>query len=328
LDEKMNAVKLSPLQNTERLREAASWLQRLRGVSESKQLIEEWIAWSADPANLTAFEKLSVVAQAAATEQFLALPSKLRSISLVDSAQLLGESQVTPPSRGARGDLTTPDSRGNAAKRSELQTGTTQRSVTMYVVDPGLAAVDAPTVRTPSKLSQAEVAALIERNYTGLRLLVSRRCRDPNVAADLLNEAVLTTWAKWQAGKIEHPEQIAGYVLQVTMNLLRNHRRAISGGPETRVDAAEVQSLASDTEPDNETIEREIELQIKNVIRGLTCQQDRAVLERFYLEEESKDVICKDLGLNELQFDKALHRARCRLRKLLEAGGLGRSDLL
>ena len=64
-------------------------------------------------------------------------------------------------------------------------------------------------------LSQAAVAALIEQNYVGLRLLVTRRCHDPNVAADLLNEAVVTTWTKWQAGKIERPEQIAGYVLQV-----------------------------------------------------------------------------------------------------------------
>src|SRR5262249_13415969 len=69
-------------------------------------------------------------------------------------------------------------------------------------------------------LSESEVGALIEKNYVGLRLLVARRCRDPHVAADLLNDAVCTTWAKWQAGKIQRPEQIAGYVLQVTMNLL------------------------------------------------------------------------------------------------------------
>src|SRR5262249_9411883 len=83
-------------------------------------------------------------------------------------------------------------------------------------------------------LSEADVAALIEKNYVGLRLLVARRCRDQHVGADLLNEAVCTTWAKWQAGKIERPEQIAGYVLQVTMNLLRNHRRAIGERPEKR----------------------------------------------------------------------------------------------
>ena len=39
-------------------------------------------------------------------------------------------------------------------------------------------------------LSAGNVAALIEKNYVGLRLLVSRRCHDPHVAADLLNDAV------------------------------------------------------------------------------------------------------------------------------------------
>jgi RNA polymerase sigma-70 factor, ECF subfamily len=162
----------------------------------------------------------------------------------------------------------------------------------------------------------------------GLRLLVSRRCRDPNVAADLLNEAVCTTWAKWQAGKIERPEQIAGYVLQVTMNLLKNHRRAIGERPDRRADGARLQELPSEDEPGDETIEREIASQVKNVIRGMSSQRDRAILVRFYLDEEDKEAICRDMGLSPLQFDKILHRARGRLRKLLESGGLGRSDLL
>jgi len=177
-------------------------------------------------------------------------------------------------------------------------------------------------------LSQAAVAALIEQNYVGLRLLVARRCRDPNVAADLLNEAVVTTWAKWQAGKIERPEQIAGYVLQVTMNLLRNHRRAIAERPERRADAAKLQELAIEGDPGDETIEREIAVQVKKVIRDLSSPRDRTILVRFYLDEEEKEAICRDMGLNPLQFDKILHRARGRLRKLLESGGLGRKDLL
>lgn len=177
-------------------------------------------------------------------------------------------------------------------------------------------------------LSQAAVAALIEQNYVGLRLLVARRCRDPQVAADLLNEAVVTTWTKWQAGKIERPEQIAGYVLQVTMNLLRNHRRAIGERADKRADAAKLQELAIEREPGDETIEREIAVRVKTVIRDLSSPRDRMILVRFYLDEEEKETICRDMGLSPLQFDKILHRARGRLRKLLEAGGLGRNELL
>ncbi|MBV8806084.1 MAG: sigma-70 family RNA polymerase sigma factor, partial [Sinobacteraceae bacterium] len=98
--------------------------------------------------------------------------------------------------------------------------------------------------------------------------------------------------------------------------------------PERRADAARLQELASDAEPSDETMEREIAAQVKNVIRGMSSQRDRAILVRFYLDEEDKEVICRDLGLSPLQFDKILHRARGRLRKLLESGGLGRTDLL
>lgn len=177
-------------------------------------------------------------------------------------------------------------------------------------------------------LSQREVAELIERNYVGLRLLVSRRCRDPQVAADLLNDAVCTTWSKWQAGKIARPEQIAGYVLQVTMNLLRNHRRTIAERPERRADASKLDELAGAREPGDDTIESQIANRVKSVIRGMSSERDRAILVRFYLDEEDKGHLCKDLGLSPLQFDKILHRARGRLRKLLESDGLGPSDLL
>jgi len=203
--------------------------------------------------------------------------------------------------------------------RSSAPTGTSQATPTPPQAARG---------RSAAPLSQSDVSTLIEQNYVGLRLLVARRCRDPQVAADLLNDAVCTTWAKWQAGKIERPEQIAGYVLQVTMNLLRNHRRAIAERPEKRADAAKLQELTSDGEPGDETIEREIAVQVKNVIRGMSSQRDRTILVRFYLDEEDKETICRDLGLSPLQFDKILHRARGRLRKLLESGGLGRSDLL
>ena len=54
--------------------------------------------------------------------------------------------------------------------------------------------------------------------------------------------------------------------------------------------------------------------------------RDREILVRLYLQEEEKDTICRDLGLEAEHFDKVLHRARGRLKELLEASGLQRSD--
>src|SRR5436305_11565017 len=84
-------------------------------------------------------------------------------------------------------ELTRPASAGMAALggRSPLTPGTSQAPP---------ASAHMGRARSVAPLSQAEVAALIEQNYVGLRLLVVRRCRDPQVAADLLNDAVCTTW--------------------------------------------------------------------------------------------------------------------------------------
>ena len=68
------------------------------------------------------------------------------------------------------------------------------------------------------EVNKSTIESLIQQNYAGLRLLLRRRTGDPEVAADLLNEAICITWEKWQEGKIERPEEIAGYIFQVALN--------------------------------------------------------------------------------------------------------------
>ena len=178
----------------------------------------------------------------------------------------------------------------------------------------------------PSALQKSEVESLIAREYFGLRLLIARRTGDQHVAADLLNDAVCTTWEKWLAGKIARPEQIAGYIFQVAMNLLRNRRRAMAERPEKRADAEALESLAADP-VSVQQVEDNLAARVKEIIRGMGSQRDRTILVRFYLNEEDKETICRDLKLTPMQFARVLHRARGRLRQLLESQGFKGSDL-
>jgi RNA polymerase sigma-70 factor (ECF subfamily) len=178
----------------------------------------------------------------------------------------------------------------------------------------------------PSALQRGEVESLIAREYLGLRLLIARRTGDQHVAADLLNDAVCTTWEKWLAGKIARPEQIAGYIFQVAMNLLRNRRRAMAERPEKRADAEVLESLAADP-VSVQQVEENLAARVKEIIRGMGSQRDRTILVRFYLNEEDKETICRDLKLTPMQFARVLHRARGRLRQLLESHGFKGSDL-
>jgi RNA polymerase sigma-70 factor (ECF subfamily) len=146
------------------------------------------------------------------------------------------------------------------------------------------------------------------------------------MAAELLNDAICTTWEKWQAGQIARPEQIVGYIFQVAMNHWRNRRRIIAERPEKRADAKVLEALPS-SEPSDDAIEVHIAAKVKDLIRSMNSRRDRAVLVRFYLDEEDSDTICQDLNLTPAQFVKVLHRARARLRQLVESSGLRGSDL-
>lgn len=59
-----------------RLHMAAEWLQRLSNESTHDKLIDEWINWSADPANPAAFERLNAIRQAAVSTHYRSLPDQ------------------------------------------------------------------------------------------------------------------------------------------------------------------------------------------------------------------------------------------------------------
>ena len=57
------------------------------------------------------------------------------------------------------------------------------------------------------------------------------------------------------------------------------------------------------------------------LVEGLPVARDRAVLRGFYLEDRDRDALCAELGIDEPHFRRVLHRARERLRALIEDAG-------
>jgi RNA polymerase sigma factor (sigma-70 family) len=177
-----------------------------------------------------------------------------------------------------------------------------------------------------AQLDKSQLEAIIAREYSGLRLLISRRAGDPNVGADLLNDALCITWEKWQAHQIERADCIAGYIFQVAMNLLRNHRRSAVERPEKRAATTVLDTLEHDAAGDRQ-IEDKLAARVKAALSEMGGARDREVLLRFYFHDEDGESICRDLNLTPQQLARVLHRARARLRKLLESEGVKKSDL-
>jgi len=167
----------------------------------------------------------------------------------------------------------------------------------------------------------------ILRNMAGLRAQLARVTGNIELASDLLQDAVVTALQKLQAGEISDPAHLDGYVYRVALNHFRNYRRK----DKTRLTNSEdIPDLTDETESRAVT---EVEADqwtrlVKEVLREMRLVRDRELLVRFYLQEESKEDLCRAFGLSELHFNRVIHRARDRFRELLRQRGLSKSEFL
>ncbi len=169
--------------------------------------------------------------------------------------------------------------------------------------------------------------AAVYRDYPGLRALILRRVRDPEVAADILQDAAVTTLEKLRSGEIAHPENLGGYLYRVALNHLRNHRRKDRSGLSS-ADALD-QLPASEKDADWEYVgERQWATAARRMLQEMPVTRDREVLIRLYLDDEDREQICRELQLSEEHFNRVIFRARNRFRELIEHRGFRKADLL
>ena len=167
----------------------------------------------------------------------------------------------------------------------------------------------------------------IKEHYTGLYNLLLRRIRDANITQEILQEAVATTIAHSRAGRISDPKRLGGYVYRVALNLYRNYRREYANRPGVHATDEEVDQLPAQRVTEEEAaMNGSIMRHVVAIIESLPTARDREIVKRYYLDEEEKEEICRSLQLTPLHFDRVIHRARQRMRALLEAKGLGKSD--
>jgi RNA polymerase sigma-70 factor (ECF subfamily) len=179
----------------------------------------------------------------------------------------------------------------------------------------------------PSALDSVEHLATVYRDYPGLRALIMRRVRDPHLAADILQDAAVTTLEKLKAGEISQPSAIGGYLYRVALNHLRNHRRKDRAAVSSSED---LESL-----PDAERVSEFAHIEqsqwadaTRKLLDEMPTPRDRELLMRFYLNDESREDICAALKLSDEHFNRVIFRARNRFRALLESRGYAKLDLL
>ncbi|MBV8732850.1 MAG: sigma-70 family RNA polymerase sigma factor [Acidobacteriia bacterium] len=141
------------------------------------------------------------------------------------------------------------------------------------------------------------------------------RLRSPELAQDARQETFLRVLAYFRSGKtLDNPASLPGFVHAVCHNvaleLLRSHTRH----DQLAENAPEPPDPAADPEGQMVTEER------KEIVRRLLGElnaKDRELLRRVLLDEEDKDAVSKEYGVDRGYLRVLLHRARLRFKAAL-----------
>ena len=162
---------------------------------------------------------------------------------------------------------------------------------------------------------------LVHRFGPRLNRLVGRLTGWSAESDDILQEVFLTAWRK--AATFQGAGSLEGWLRQLAVNRCRNHHRA-RGAFKRMLSRAALRSemtIVDHQQPDNSASS-----DLRIALARLRAA-DRAVLVLYYLEELSGEQVAETLGVRIETVHVRLHRARLRLRDILnhedESNGKG-----
>lgn len=164
---------------------------------------------------------------------------------------------------------------------------------------------------------QAETA-LVQRYARAVRAVLDRYVRS-DLAADLAQETFLLVLARIRGDGIDDPSRLAGFLRQTAINLANSERRkAQRQRTDLSVDTKFIESIADTADPLALIEEGDLIRLVTQLLDELPVQRDRDLLRRYLVQGEDKMAICHDYGLSAEHFDRVMHRARARLRNLVD----------
>lgn len=170
------------------------------------------------------------------------------------------------------------------------------------------------------------IARLLQSYYKVLLRLAHRRTRSQQLAADLVNDAIVIFLEQIRAGKlVDLDDRLVGYVFRVSMNLLRNYRRHNANREDIRASPVELEACIAPEDPD--TADAECTKDLVGELLEPLSKCNRELIQRFYLHEEDKDSLSESLGMSMPQINLRIWRARQQMRETCAAKGWSARDL-
>jgi RNA polymerase sigma-70 factor (ECF subfamily) len=171
--------------------------------------------------------------------------------------------------------------------------------------------------------SRAE-AELVELYGEGVVFLLRRWTRDRDAADDLFQETFRTAIEKIRRGEVREPDRLPGFLRSLAKNLSTHYYRRAALRTERETPIETTWEPPDPAAGQLGTLLRQERIEIvRRLLAELNVERDRQILLRFYLREEDKESIRRDLGLSSAEFNVVLFRARRRYRDLFEKATAG-----
>ena len=161
-------------------------------------------------------------------------------------------------------------------------------------------------------------ADLCRRYGPGLLYVLKRRTDgDEALAQDLCQETLVEARDKITSGALREPDKLPAFLHSTAkfkvIAAQRKERRRGTVTDQEAIDAAETDIPG----PFDNVSRRQTATLVRKLLGEMRVDRDREMLIRFYLRDEDKEDICKDLNIDGKVFDNALYRARGRFREIL-----------
>jgi len=155
----------------------------------------------------------------------------------------------------------------------------------------------------------------------GIRFYLCRQL-GPQELDDKVHDTFVVVVQAIRRGELREPERLMGFVRTIVRRQVAAH---IDKVVHNRREQAEFDSTVRVADPRGNPEEAAIFRQRIGLIRqvlGELSERDREILTRFYIDEQSQDLICSEMGLTETQFRLLKSRAKARF------GELGKKKLV
>lgn len=146
-----------------------------------------------------------------------------------------------------------------------------------------------------------------------------RQFRSPQLIEDACQETFLRVFSYFVSGNtLANPSGLPAFVYttchNVALEFLRAHTRQ-DQLPETFPEPA-----AAGPDPESQMVTGEIKVLIRRVLDELSARE-RQLLKRVFLDEEDKDVVCRELGVERNYLRVLLYRACRRFKEQAQRDG-------